>query len=385
MHLPANLNKNSSPTDRNITDTQTIAQKFYKNPAVTNNMTNTNLDTYDNLKRELDLFFGDHNIEEEEDFENDDVEPDDTRTEEEIVKARMNGMSVRTETVKTAIQNFFNYSEKPFEEDDISNFDGIGINEPEDDHKERKCYACSRRFMLNDSFDDHMKECILAKLLNFITDCYQLSIIKKHKAISAQEFIRRMIFAVKNIVKSLAMSYRVLSRPTNRSIPQTINEQTIVKNESKQLFNTNQHVFHAPELPKTPILFTTSRKILSKETAVVQSHKSSDIFPKHFNFVAKCQICQQVFNSIQALETHNQQRHNNRSVATASTGTASSVSSLDSFSLLSAKRNGGTSSGHTLMDLLKADDYSHEGIVDVVKLRQKSPKILNINLKDYQS
>lgn len=356
-------------------------------------MNNVNLETYENLKHELDLFFGDNSIEEEDtEDDNDDVDQDDSRTEQEILNGRVNDMAVKADTVKTAIQNFFTYSEKPFEEDDISNFEGIGINEPADDHKERKCYACNRRFMLNDSFDDHMKECILTKLFSFITDCHQLSVIKKHKAISAQEFIRRMIFSVKNIVKSLAMSYRIMSRQTlstNKSgsyIEPTIRKD---KDESKNFFDLNKRVFHAPEL-KTPIVLPKyGPKLINNssgiEPQVIKSKETSQIFPKPFNFVAKCPTCQQMFNSIQSLETHNQELHNSRSAATNSTATTSSVSSLDSFSVFSGERTSGNTknSCNTLMDLLKADDYSHEGIVDVIKLRQKSPKIVNINLKDY--
>lgn len=353
-------------------------EKFFKSNVMFAN-SNMNLDAYEQIKHELDLFFGDNTIQEEDD-EYDEVESDDG-DDEDAEQRILSGIvsNGKAETVKSAIHNFFNYSERTFEEDDLS-IDGIGISEP-DDHKERKCHACKRIFLLNDSFDDHMKECIEAKLFSFITDCHQLAVIKKHKAISAQEFIRRMIFALKSIVKSLAMCYRVLSGPTANvsatPADQRLNNMrdgtAIVKEKTlpKQLFNEMDNILRPPpELTARP----PARLTVIPATAP----KPDKNFPKIRNFVAKCPSCKQIFDSIQALETHNQQLHNSRRgiYGRSNETPTTSVSSSDNVS----------DASNQLRDLLNSDDYATDGIVDVMRLHQRSPNVLNIRVsKDYNS
>lgn len=96
-------------------------------------------DTFDNLKLELEREFGGEcDDSADEDDEND--------------------------------PGLFNYKEKSFKEDDISNFEGnIEITIP-DEMRERKCDACRQRFMLKESYEQHLKECIELKLLKFITE-----------------------------------------------------------------------------------------------------------------------------------------------------------------------------------------------------------------------
>lgn len=116
------------------------------------------------------------------------------------------------EEVDDAGTELFNYKEKSFKEDDITDFIGksVVITIP-DEMRERKCDACKQRFMLKESFDSHLKECIELKLNKFITEGYQLLTMRKSRALSANEFNRRMIFALKKMVTSLTSCYKEVS------------------------------------------------------------------------------------------------------------------------------------------------------------------------------
>lgn len=140
--------------------------------------------TFDSLKMEIEQAFG---------GECDDSEDDDS------------------DDPGTSTQ-LFNYKEKSFTEDDISDFvnKSVLITIP-DEMRERKCDACKQRFMLKESFDQHLKECIELKLNKFVMEGYQLLSMRKSRALSANEFNRRMIFALKKMVKSLTSCYKEVS------------------------------------------------------------------------------------------------------------------------------------------------------------------------------
>lgn len=140
--------------------------------------------TFDSLKLEIDQAFGG------ECDDSDDDEADDGGTSTTL----------------------FNYKEKSFTEDDITDFvsKSVVITIP-DEMRERKCDACKQRFMLKESFDQHLKECIELKLNKFVMEGYQLLSMRKSRALSANEFNRRMIFALKKTVKSLTSCYKEMS------------------------------------------------------------------------------------------------------------------------------------------------------------------------------
>lgn len=336
------------------------SEKFY--PI---NETNVNKVTYENLKAELDLFFEDNN-----DLDTDDDSEDDHQQSTDVNEYNPNRFT-KSDTTKTAIQNFFNYSEKIFEEDDLSDFDRIEINQP-DDYKERKCHACKCRFMLHESYESHMKECIQAKLVSFITDCHQLLIVKKHKAVSTAEFMRRMIFSLKNIVKSLALSYRVITKkqPMKDTNPDIVRIENIVAGFDERLFNATEDIavvkksrpILKPMKPPSPIPLFRDKNINMLPKSLVSSTPKSQT-----TFAAKCTICEILFNGIGELEKHNRQTHNT------SRDRSSSSSSIRSF----VHTNGTTCD---LDDDDDDDDYLHEGIVDVLKLRRRSPHVVSIEL-----
>lgn len=317
------------------------------------NETNVNKATYENLKAELDLFFEDNN-----DLDTDDSEDDQSNDVNEYNPNRF----TKTDTTKTAIHNFFNYSEKIFEEDDLSDFNRIEINQP-DDYKERKCHACKCRFMLLESFESHMKECIQAKLVSFITDCHQLLIVKRHKAVSTAEFMRRMIFSLKNIVKSLALSYRVITKkqPMN---PDVVQNENIFTGFDERVFHASEDIV-AATMKTRPILKPIkppSPSVVFRDINMLPKSLASSTPKSQTSFAAKCTVCKILFNGIGELEKHNRQSHN---------------TSRERSSSASSNRSFVHGNGAMLMD---DEDYLHEGIVDVFKLRRRSPNVVNIEL-----
>lgn len=138
-------------------------------------------DTFDNLKLELEQAFG--------------GECDESDEDEDDPNASI----------------LFNYKEKSFKEDDISNFDSNIIITVPDEMRERKCDSCRQRFMLKESFEQHLKDCIELKFNKFVTEGQHLLTMRKSRTLSANEFVRRMIFALKKMVKSLASCYKEVS------------------------------------------------------------------------------------------------------------------------------------------------------------------------------
>lgn len=96
--------------------------------------------------------------------------------------------------------NIFSYKEKMFEEDDIMDLDElkdlVNIN-IESTCKEHKCKYCSRRFMFEETIQEHLKTCIDFKFFEFFEEIKNLMYIKRCKEISPHEFIRRMIFSIR--------------------------------------------------------------------------------------------------------------------------------------------------------------------------------------------
>ncbi|BFF95467.1 uncharacterized protein DMAD_12867 [Drosophila madeirensis] len=96
-------------------------------------------------------------------------------------------------------KNCYNYSETNFEEDDPMEQDqlrDIKVTIPEPMWKERKCPACLKRFMFEDSHQTHLDNCVEYQFITFVTEMTKLLEIRKQKMVSPHEFIRRMIFAL---------------------------------------------------------------------------------------------------------------------------------------------------------------------------------------------
>ncbi|XP_053959537.1 uncharacterized protein LOC128864073 [Anastrepha ludens] len=178
------LNNNfqaNAPTQQNIEQ-----QLRYLN-LLFNKDTNAGLQTYKRRKDSSAL-----------DFENTIASGGDRYAEEDFQTATSSDEN--DVTVIAQKHNIFSYKEKNFEEDDIMDIDelrdAITINIPES-CKERKCRACFRRFMFEDSYNEHMSTCIEYKFLTYIEEINRLLDIRRSKAISPHEFVRRMIFCIR--------------------------------------------------------------------------------------------------------------------------------------------------------------------------------------------
>lgn len=333
--------------------------KFFKSNVIPQKYAPNRL-AYDEqeMQRELELFFDD------EDDENDaeDSETGSSSGCESMQPTMTNGQAAaaRSGAIKEAINNFFNYSEKRFAEDDLSDFPGITVKEPEDDHKERKCFACKRLFMLTESFDAHMKDCVQSLLFTFVSSTQKLVELKKEKMISAQEFTRRMIFAVKGCVKSLAMCYQITAKQPMRSSVNT-DVSFATKTLPKQMFQSIDRTSLPTDYPEINQQFAAAAAITPVR------------FPKVPNFAAKCPACKQLFDSIQALEEHNQRNHNN-----SSRSATNSVSDVQSVYDSDDQRSVG--SRNALWDLLQEADAMHDGIVNVERFRQRKPQVESFRL-----
>ncbi|KAJ6645607.1 hypothetical protein Bhyg_00814 [Pseudolycoriella hygida] len=314
---------------------------------------------YEELNAELDQFFADNNYGDSEDSSDDDQQSNDVN---EYNPNRFK----KVETTKTAIHNFFNYTEKAFEEDIISELNGIEIKIP-DDNRERKCAACKCRFQLITSYESHMKVCIENKLISFIIECQQLLIIKKHKAISSFEFLRRSIFSLKNVVKALALSYSVITRKQ----PKKQVKSDVAPNK-EILTGLDSSLFQAPDdisKPSRPLLRKTKQPLTAPSTSSINTlvRKPASNTPvsqlsQTPVAAAKCTECNIGFGDVGELENHNQMTHNNSGKKSKSNNSNQSVIRL-----------GGT-----------PHDYLQEGIVDVLSLRgsgRRSPQTIELNSK----
>ncbi|KAH8377210.1 hypothetical protein KR093_004152 [Drosophila rubida] len=99
-------------------------------------------------------------------------------------------------------KNCYNYSETNFEEDDPmeqAQLRDIKVNIPEPMWKERKCPACCKRYMHEDTHQLHLENCVEFQFFNFAAEVNRLLDIKQQKMVSPHEFIRRMIFALHKI------------------------------------------------------------------------------------------------------------------------------------------------------------------------------------------
>lgn len=263
----------------------------------------------------------------------------------------------------------FNYKEKSFTEDDITDLIGgsVIITIP-DEMRERKCDACKQRFMLKESYDQHLKECIELKLNKFIMEGYQLLSMRKSRALSANEFNRRMIFALKKMVKSLTSCYKEVSdgpnddkvtkknnlfdtcdnplkKPNNTDAELTqlssirlpnllssLEGKPNVSIQKNHLLDSQQHAFSFTTqnsddqmnlaLSSTPISnqfkpidngnghvepLPEPIQLMAKQQKVKRRH------PHEFNtVVAQCSQCSQSFTALQDFEEHIRTHHNKR-------------------------------------------------------------------------
>lgn len=154
------------------------------------------------------------------------------------------------------LQRFFDYEETTFVEDDMTQFgehetSGIEINHPEV-FRERKCGFCLKRFMLEDTYDDHLDDCIFRTLLEFIKDSNYIVRLKDEVAISNHEFIRRMIFAIQRVNKAIrGMHLPATVGLIEEERPLTPGRQLMPRTDLQVTPKSSNYIFKYPPPPIT--------------------------------------------------------------------------------------------------------------------------------------
>lgn len=145
-------------------------------------------------------------------------------------------------------KNMFNFEQTNFEEDDVLDLAVFQSNQitfhlPET-FKERKCSSCRRRFMFEESYNDHIRDCIQHKLVGFIKEAIRLMQLKDNRSISSHEFIRRVIFAIKKSVNTIVEYDENVKRDVGHEVVTKQSEPTstvkLAKPKPKPIVSTPQ-------------------------------------------------------------------------------------------------------------------------------------------------
>ncbi|KAM8717968.1 hypothetical protein ACLKA7_004641 [Drosophila subpalustris] len=253
-------------------------------------------------------------------------------------------------------KNIYNYSETNFEEDDPmeqAQLRDIKVTIPEPMWKERKCPACCKRYMHEDSHQLHLDNCVEYQFFSFIAEVTKLLEIKRQKMVSPHEFIRRMIFALHktctwlqehSIDTQLAdkLNQVKVTNGTNEKPPETAqaswdaddsalmkfssgsNTPITVENnvlyaiERSESRNSQKNLVVKKPIPircaaAAPLMHEERASFLEKlqratGTPQQQSPTSATLLPGFS--AARCNQCNLVFDSVSELEIHNVQHHN---------------------------------------------------------------------------
>lgn len=203
------------------------------------------------------------------------------------------------------LTGIFSYAHTSFEEDDVTQLDvfqssQISFYLPET-FKERKCMSCRRRFMFEDSYNEHIKECISLKLVSFIKEMTQLLYLRENRAVSSHEFIRRVIFGIKKSVQTVVEYDEGVKKEIEK-----LNQQEIVKMPIK--------IKEPPVISIDPKEYLTKLNVkdvflnsLSESDNLTNTSNASSPVPSIF---MRCRECSITFDSLSDLEKHNYQYHN---------------------------------------------------------------------------
>lgn len=215
-------------------------------------------------------------------------------------------------------KNYFDYSQKSFVEDDISLLEifqdkEITFNIPEH-FKERKCIYCRRLFMFEESYEEHIKECIQATLQIFTKQITNLTELKESKEISPHEFIRRMIYCLKKNAQTLneySEDIFKISVKDNEEFEENL--QRTIKIETDKITTSTPNKIDESSNLNNLLLNRLCRNMKSNKLMSLPLESTvQNIFPSaQFLQKTKCRHCQQLFENIAELERHNQIFHKN--------------------------------------------------------------------------
>lgn len=211
-------------------------------------------------------------------------------------------------------KTYFDYSQKSFVEDDITLLDifqnnEITFNIPEH-FKERKCIYCRRLFMFEESYDEHIRDCIQATLQLFTKQITNLTELKESKEISPHEFIRRMIYCLKKNAQTLNEYSEDIFKFSVKD--NEIFEETIKIETNKVTTSTPIKIDESSNLNNLLLNRLCRNMNSNKLTSLPLENTVQNIFPSaQFLQKTKCRHCQKLFENISELERHNQIYHKN--------------------------------------------------------------------------
>ncbi|XP_058828765.1 uncharacterized protein LOC131688492 [Topomyia yanbarensis] len=209
-----------------------------------------------------------------------------------------------------AKSGFFTYTEKEFEEDDVMELDVLKENNitfslPAD-YKEKKCPSCRKRFMFDDSLNEHLEECLQFKLIKFIREVYHLLFLKENRSISSFEFIRRVVFSIRKSAQQISNvdgenveDEEVEETPSVKIAEEPLkNDRSFIRNLEKLRTNYN------PEGNNIPSPIFSQHMDDGRSSITTGSTSISPIVT-----VTRCEECQATFESVTDLEAHNLNYH----------------------------------------------------------------------------
>lgn len=190
-----------------------------------------------------------------------------------------------------------------------------------------QCSSCRRRFMFDESYNDHIRDCIQHKLVGFIREAIQLLALKDARSISSHEFIRRVIFSIKKSVNTLVNYDENVKKAVGTVVGLPKPENVIFKPPIAAKPTVTPDIPKL-NLPKTLNPYSTPVSMTKlnindffsnspTESENVTSNTSSPLC----GILMRCPECNSTFENLTDLETHNFQFHSNRpTFSTPSTG-----------------------------------------------------------------
>uniref|UniRef100_A0A8D8A777 (northern house mosquito) hypothetical protein n=1 Tax=Culex pipiens TaxID=7175 RepID=A0A8D8A777_CULPI len=242
-----------------------------------------------------------------------------------------NAVPASNTTPTGGLSGFLNYREKAFEEDDVMELEvlkehNISFNLPED-FKEKKCPSCRKRFMFDDSLEEHLKECLQFRLVKFIREVYHLLFLKENRSISPFEFIRRAVFSIRRSVEVIASYDGDVVDEEEEVVEEGGGEEELkidrsfIRNLEKLRVNYNR------EGVKIPSPFPAGPTLDDGRSSITSTSISPVVVPG----VTRCDECNVTFETLTELETHNINYHRELPAPPAIVPEVDNVAMLNNF------------------------------------------------------
>jgi hypothetical protein len=161
--------------------------------------------------------------------------------------------------------------------------------------------------MFDETFHDHINECIQLNLVIFTQDLHNLLVLKESFRISPHDFIRRAIFAVKKCATLLQKSDYLI---TNRMVKSS-DESNGEDDEAMDVVENKPKPTTKPNMDSELSFFNYYDVDEEDEPKkIVQSSSKKSMQQTPTASAAKCDLCELMFDSVVNLEIHNFKFHN---------------------------------------------------------------------------